>query len=131
MIDAQEQEPMQNERATLYHLCRTQWRKQRRTITTIKDVEGNTHDMHEAILRTMAYSLYEGYNDIQVDNTCGEEHCRGIQGTVTNTQQERLESPITAIELRQAIMQGARRESPGVDGIPIEFYRWGWKVIKT
>jgi hypothetical protein len=106
-------------------------RKQGRLITNIKDAEGNTQDTQEAILRTMTYSISGGYNDIPVNSECAEQLCRGIQGTLTSTQQAQLESPVTEIELRQAILQGARRKSPGVDGIMVEFYRWGWKVIKT
>ena len=42
-----------------------------------------------------------------------------------------MESKITDFEVQQAILQGATRKAPGMDGIPIEFYRWGWEIIKS
>jgi hypothetical protein len=35
------------------------------------------------------------------------------------------------MEVRKAIMTGATRKAPGTDGIPFEFYRLGWDIIKT
>jgi hypothetical protein len=41
-----------------------------------------------------------------------------------------LEAPITENEMWDAVSKGAPRKSSGVDGIPVEFCKWSWWVIK-
>jgi hypothetical protein len=42
-----------------------------------------------------------------------------------------LLAPITIQEIQQAVMQGAKNKSPGIDGIPLEFYTTYWAIIKS
>jgi hypothetical protein len=100
-------------------------------IKTIQDTEGRNHDTHEAIMNMTTNSIAKGYEDIPIDNVGVAELCRRIKRKVIYTQRRHLKSKITDMEVKQAILQGATRKAPGVEGIPIEFYRWEWKIIKT
>jgi hypothetical protein len=42
-----------------------------------------------------------------------------------------LLAPITVQEIQQAVMQGGEKKSPGIDGIPLEFYTTYWAIIKS
>jgi hypothetical protein len=125
-IDSREPELLQTERPTLYDLCG----QQGRLITQIKDAAGMKHDTQEAIMSILTSSIAGGYDDIPVDDYV-EVLCSRIQHKLTDQQQAQPDRPITETELLQAILQGAVRRSPGADGIPLEFYRWGLEVIKT
>jgi hypothetical protein len=130
-IDYWEPELLQTERPTLYHLRRAQRRQQGRLITQIKDAAGMKGDTQEAIMSILTSSIAGGYDDFPVDDDCREVLRSRIEHKLTDQQQAQLDRPITEMELRQAILQGAVRKSPGADDIPLEFYRWGWEVIKT
>ena len=82
-------------------------------------------------MNTLFSAISGGYQELPVDSDCVEAICVRTQGKLTSQQQAQLESPINEIELRKAVMQGAGRKSSGTDGIPAEFYRWEWSVIKT
>ena len=45
-----------------------------------------------------------------------------IKSFVSTADRELLDLPLTQDEIRQAILQAKRMKSPGIDGLPIEFY---------
>lgn len=81
-------------------------------------------------MRIFTSSIAGKYKDIPVDSDCMDALGSGIQCKPTGQQQAQVDRPITEIELRQAILQGAAKKSPG-DDTSLEFYRGGWAVIKT
>ncbi len=45
-------------------------------------------------------------------------------------QQKELDSEITIHELSKAVQQLSVAKAPGIDGLPAEFYKHFWNVIK-
>ena len=41
-----------------------------------------------------------------------------------------LDAPLTVEELKNAVFQMTKGKSPGLDGIPVEFYQEFWETIK-
>lgn len=49
--------------------------------------------------------------------------------TITQEEREELESPITLVELQQAVTSMANQKSPGPDGLPAimeKYYSWSF-----
>jgi hypothetical protein len=44
---------------------------------------------------------------------------------------QQLQQPITNDELLAALRVGARRKSPGIDGMSLEFYTANWETIRS
>ena len=53
-----------------------------------------------------------------------------LTAQVTAPQQQMLDSPITLAELTTAVYQLPLDKTPGMDGIPIEFYRQFWPLLR-
>ncbi len=49
---------------------------------------------------------------------------------LSNSQRETLERPLSYFEIKQTIFSFANGKSPGIDGLPIEFYKKFWEDIK-
>lgn len=129
MLNVRDQDSLTSERVTVYHLCKA-WRRQRgRVITSIIDEVGNTHTTQGAIMDSFFATLAGGYQDIPIDEDKVGALCGMTQGQISGWQKELLEKHIEEQDLRRAV-QGAGRKTPGMDGIPTEFYRWGWTIIK-
>jgi hypothetical protein len=60
-----------------------------------------------------------------VGRHCVEKLYTAVVATAPAEWKDGLEAPITETELWQA-----PRKCPGDDGIPVECYKWGWKVMK-
>jgi hypothetical protein len=44
---------------------------------------------------------------------------------------EQLQQPISNDELLAALRAGARRKSPGIDGLSLEFYTANWETVRV
>jgi hypothetical protein len=54
----------------------------------------------------------------------------GLPSRVSDEDNEMLENIISTDELHYAIKSGKARKSPGLDGIPLEFYKYTWNTIQ-
>ena len=59
-----------------------------------------------------------------------EKLLRNIKQKITEEQKELLDALITIEEIKIAIFQMQSGKSPGLDGIPVEFYQEYWEEIK-
>ncbi|KAJ8398143.1 hypothetical protein AAFF_G00429870 [Aldrovandia affinis] len=85
------------------------------------DNEGEKQDMGEM---SEAPGLYRAEG---IDALCAEVH----QGLPTLTAEQRVElnSPVTLWELMEALQQMATGCSPGIYGLPVDFYKRFWECI--
>ena len=81
-------------------------------------------------MNTFVTSLRDGYTRIPVDLHCVETLYQAVEATLPEAWNDVSAAPVTETDVWQAIRQGAPRKSPGDDGIPVEFYKWGWTVMK-
>jgi hypothetical protein len=97
----------------------------------VTDLQGNTHTMPSGIVATFVTHLSNKYKPIDVDEMSIETLQNYIRPVCQTTYAAILEQPITYEELIAAIRAGARRKSPGIDGLPLEFFSANWDTISS
>ena len=60
-----------------------------------------------------------------------QEKLNPLKAKITNEDNKKLTQQITFAELKTAIFQLENGKSPGIDGIPIEFYKSYYEYIKN
>lgn len=60
-----------------------------------------------------------------------EELFTPIQPKINNYHNQKLTQEITLTELENAVFQMENAKSPGIDGLPIEFYKTQYELIKN
>ena len=71
------------------------------------------------------------YTPSKVNTKTQERILGNIKCKVTQEQRQTLDAPITLEEIKKAVFQMQTGKSPGLDGIPIEFYQEFWEIIKN
>ena len=70
------------------------------------------------------------YTPSKVNTSTQDKLLKDISKTITIDDKLKLDSPITMKELKEAVFQMMKGKSPGLDGIPVEFYQEYWEIIK-
>ena len=83
----------------------------------------------EQIMRIASNFYKELYTTAEVDGSTQNKLLRNIKNKVTPQQQEILDADITSAEAEKSVFQMQQKKSPGIDGIPIEFYQQFWYLI--
>ena len=112
--------------AKLEHRC-----AQRGTIGALRDKEGNICTEAGNVL-SVAQDFYQDlYAPCPVDTTVQDTLLRNIDHTLSATQMAMLDSPLTPLEIEEAVNQQHDEKSPGIDGITAEFYKKFWPLFHT
>ena len=70
------------------------------------------------------------YTKAKTNKTIQEELLKPIQPKITHEENQKLTQQITLAELKHAVFQMENSKSHGVDGIPTEFYKTHFELIK-
>lgn len=102
----------------------------RRTITRLSD----ENDIIYTSTENLQQKLYEFYTNLYTSIECSEEAIdeffKDLQGpTLTKQQSDDLEQPLTQTELANALFQMKNNKTPGMDGLPAEFYKTFWNKL--
>jgi hypothetical protein len=120
---------MDDEGPSLYHVLKQQKRRDTRAIAQIRDTDDTMHTTFRNIAATFVRHLAQKFGPLEVD-----PHALNSLATSSTDPQRyeaHLERPITMDEVYKAICAGARRKTPGMDGICLEFYITYWTTIKA
>jgi len=99
-------------------------------IPVLRDEQGDDHSSPEDLL-AVAYIYYATlYTPTPVEVPLQAGFLSNLTSRLTATQRLYLDSPITLAELTQAVRALPVGKSPGVDGIPIEFYQQFWPDLQ-
>jgi hypothetical protein len=131
LLDVRENDKVQDEEPSLFHVLRMRRRRAAREITQVTDVQGNTHTTPSAIDATFVSHLRTIYKQIDVDESPMDTMWNVIRPVCPTTYTALLEAPITYDELTAALKAGARHKSPGIDGLSLEFYSANWNTIRA
>ena len=82
-----------------------------------------THYLHRLISHTTK-SVTDLNKKIQ------KELLKAMRPKITHQQNQKLTQQITLAELKHAIFQMENTKSPGIDGLPVEFYKTQFELIK-
>jgi len=80
-------------------------------------------------MRKIAVDFYsELYKKEDTDNGCTLQLLQQLP-TITEEQSRTLDSALSFQELTEAVTQMSTGRSPGIDGLPVDFYKAFWKII--
>ena len=130
-IELRDNETLQAESTSLYHLIRRQKRRQNRNIVKITDAEDTPHTTLQAIKRTFYIELQHRFSTIQVQHNSITTMCAAISRKITDEEKEYINMPISEPELSAAIKRAPKRKSPGIDGIVTEFYTRNTRMLSN
>ena len=120
---------MEGEEPTLFQVLRI-LRREAREIQQVTNTRGNTHTALSEITVAFVTHLSSKYQPIAVDEKSIETMQNYLTPGCPATYAEQLEQPITEAELLAAVRAGARRISPEIDGMSLEFYSANWETIR-
>ena len=128
----------EEERASLYHVSK-EVTNNKNNITELK-IGGNIVEDKKIIGQTvLSYfgALFNGFHNRNLDNTGSpfipdysnfDDFLQGV-GTLCDVESHDMEKEIQMEELEFILRQCKNNKSPGLDGLPYEFFRAVWSVI--
>jgi hypothetical protein len=131
LLDMKDNDALEGEEPSLFHLLKTLRRRTIRNITQVKDIHNHKYTEPQAITDIFLTHLRKKYAPIQVDNNTISILRNNITPVNSTDYIESLESPITKDEVLMALKAGAKRKSPGIDGFCLEFYTKNWETIQN
>ena len=93
-----------------------------------ENMELNNRDLIQLYISEYYKKLYKGD---EYDTKTQEWFLRFIDRKLNEDDCNLLEKKLSELEVYNAISKINRKKSPGIDGLPIEFYAKFWKVIKN
>ena len=103
---------------------------QKNSISSLKEENGvekrNTKDLLD-ITSKFYTSLYTASS---TDPSCQKRILKNVKNKFTSSQRELLDAPICQEELEKAVMSLSDDKSPGLTGLPAEFYKKFWPLLK-
>ena len=116
------------EDATVFHVKKTRENFRNSTIDTLISPSGEEISHKDEVNRTIVEHFSKIFKDRPPpDSTFETAFLDGIKNRCKNL--DSLLTPITPIEIKTALLATKRNKSPGMDGIPIEFYICFWDLI--
>jgi hypothetical protein len=122
ILETHTKDRMDDEDPSLYHVLKLHIRSDTPVITQIQDSDGTTHTTFRDIRATFVQHLAQKFRRLEVDLRPQIQSVQHIPPLDQQTYEAHLKSPITTDEVHRALRAGARRKTPGIDGICVEFY---------
>ena len=137
-IRSRVEEQLQGEHISAFLIKKQTNTNSRHLISSIKTEAGIIEGVEEDTLLNNRDSIklyirkyYEKlYKEEPFDSDKQDCFLNYINRQLSNDECNLLESPITETEIFNAIKKMNTKKSPGLDGLPIEFYLKFWKIIK-
>jgi CRP-like cAMP-binding protein len=127
LLDTKELDTLEGKEPSLFQVLRILNRRESRDIQQVKDEHGNTHSTFRDIVANVLTHMSRKYQPIAVDETAIATLQNFLHPVCQKAHEEQFQEPISNDELLAALRVGARRKSPGIDGISLEFYTANWE----
>ena len=121
----------EGEKSTNYFFSLEKIKQQNKNWTAILDKSGNTVEGIEniqQIQKEFYEDLYKSQNLTHNESTINE-FLEFMDQRLSEEEREELERDITLEEMEKVVKLMPNNKSPGLDGIPIEFYKQYWELI--
>ena len=133
LVRSREQVILNEEKPTKFFYEQERQRQQHKHITSLTThAHGHTNTYTDQ--PNISRIIHEFYSDLYcshpVDVTAQDSILASNTCALTSTQVSMLERPITPDELFHTILEVETNKSPGLDGLPIEFYKTFWPVLR-
>ena len=119
------------ERSSAYFMTSLREREKHVTIEALKDTNGQTHTNPQKkleIIHDFYKNLFDSDN-AEIDLDKQKELLEKIDKTLSDTSREKLEKDLTLKELKTATKLMNKNKTPGIDGIPAEFFQKYQKIL--
>ena len=119
----------QGEKPTRYFFSLEKRKQAKHTINKLKTTAGEITKDIEILTETRRF--YQTlYSSVPASTEDQNFFLRQVTRTLSHDQRNSCEGPITTTELETALHDMHNNKSPGPDGLPVEFYRKFWPLIK-
>ena len=105
-------------------------RKQKSLIPSLLDKDGLEHSDKNSLLQIVKAFYSTLYSPSKVNSTTQTKLLRNIKKKISAAHKVILDAPITKEEIRKAVKAMNINKSPGLDGIPAEFYQTYWHILE-
>ena len=130
IIRSKEKIILNEEKPTKYFFLQEKQKQNKKHIKLLKNKQGKTLTTDSEILQDCKkyfQNLYTKQNTCEITQNLLLKH---ITNKITNEQNNTLTKQIEITEIKEAIQSMENSKSPGIDGIPIEFYKEFIEIIK-
>ena len=94
------------------------------------DEQGNTLQKNTEILNECKNFYQKLYKNQKTCSVTQKQLLQQMKPKITDMQNQKLTKQIQIIEIKQALQTMENGKSPGIDGIPIEFYKEFFDLLK-
>ena len=120
----------EGETPTKFFFLQEQIKQKKKHIKTLENDQGETIKDPKQILKLTKTYYEDLHKKFQTSKENQNILLENITTKLTNTQSENLSTNFTEKELKCAIDEIQKDKSPGIDGLPIEFYVSFWEIVK-
>ena len=132
IVRSREKMLLNEEKPTRFFYQQEQTRQMKKQITKLYNPEIHQTTTDTATIQKTLHNYYEQlYEKRDTDITLQNDLLQHIDLTLDDDDREALEKPITRSELLSTIQDTEGNKSPGIDGLPIEFYKTFWPIIQN
>ena len=119
------------ERSSRYFLWQEKLRGQKRLIAAICSSDGSIARLTQDILAVWRDSYFGLFSAQPLNSADRDFFVDGLQRKLTPLEAESCEGPLTEQECLAALKEMATGKSPGIDGLPAEFFVKFWEILGT
>ena len=132
-------EQVEGEKVSAYLIGKKSMIKSKQMITSLNKVnENNVHNINNNIVNTKnEINMYvsEFYKNLYEEKNCDSQmqnyFLSQIQSNITDSENDDLIGDVDEVEVFKIIKNMNTNRSPGIDGIPLEFFIFYWEIIKS
>jgi hypothetical protein len=130
-ITGKSRQVAENERTTLYNLIPEQKRRATQTISKIKMADGTVTAVKEDIMKTFVSHYERLFHATDADKNKQYKLLEEIETWTQLSPEEETElaKSLDKHEVLEAVRASPKGRSPGIDGIPYEFYKEYWDIV--
>ena len=99
-------------------------------IAELIDDDGDLHADTPTMLHIVTQYYTSLYTPSPVNHTTQNKLLRNVHTSVSRQDRDALDAPFTLAELQAAVRSLKPGKSPGLDGLPIEFYQRFWPLLQ-
>ena len=134
VIRSRYSQTLEEEKASLFYAAR-EMKNVRNNIDALKINDAIVKDYPKIQQTILSFftALFNGFHDsnlLNTDYTHFQDFMQGL-GSMSNEESGNLEEAIEMDELEFVLKCCKNNKSPGLDGLPYEFYRSVWPIIRT
>ena len=95
-----------------------------------EDGTGITYNQNADKVKVATNFYKKMYNESNTEEIIENVFINNLDIRLGEQSKNELEQEINEEEIKEAIDKMKKAKVPGIDGIPVEFYTWGWKIVK-